>query len=110
MLTIFLVSAALIASTNLLLAIPLASLAQLGILSIAAITGLLLHSTPFNALIVAAFAICMAAVIVENARMFVSRQLDAFAITRKNATAMLMLREYEEAHGDWLWQIGRAHV
>src|SRR3546814_2267863 len=61
MLTIFLVSAALIASTNLLLAIPLASLAQLGILSIAAITGLLLHSTPFNALIVAAFAICMAA-------------------------------------------------
>src|SRR3546814_2549736 len=65
----------------------------------------LLHSTPFNALIVAAFAICMAAVIVENARMFVSRQLDAFAITRKNATAMLMLREYEEAHGDWLWQV-----
>src|SRR3546814_16521462 len=56
----------------------------------------LLHSTPFNALIVAAFAICMAAVIVENARMFVSRQLDAFAITRKNATAMLMLRDYEE--------------
>src|SRR3546814_9880680 len=37
--------------------------------------------------------------------MFVSRQLDAFAITRKNATAMLMLREYEEAHGDWLWQV-----
>src|SRR3546814_11053536 len=48
----------------------------------------------------------MAAVIVGNARMFVSRQLDAFAITGKNATAMLMLREYEEAHGDWLWQVG----
>lgn len=105
LLPIFLVVGALIAGTNLLFAIPLVGLGQLAILSAAATAGLLINAHAINALILSGFAICIGAAIFENARVFVSRKLDEFELEEKNATITLLLKEYEEAHGDWLWQV-----
>lgn len=104
-LLIYLVTGALIASTTLLFALPLVGLGQLLIFSAAVSISLLLNQDPIQALIIIGFCICMAATIYENARVFVSQKLDEFDLAEKNATITLLLKEYEDAHGDWLWQV-----
>src|SRR3546814_4833817 len=47
----------------------------------------------------------MASVIVQHARAFIAARLDEAELKDKNAAITLLLREYEEAQGDWLWQI-----
>src|SRR3546814_14419874 len=47
----------------------------------------------------------MASVIVQHARAFIAARLDEAELKDKNETITLLLREYEEAQGDWLWQI-----
>src|SRR3546814_18682878 len=64
-----------------------------------------LKSNLLNAAVVAGFAACMASVIVQHARAFIAARLDEAELKDKNATITLLLREYEEAQGEWLWQI-----
>src|SRR3546814_20653796 len=59
-LTVFLVSTAMMASTVLLFSAPVMCLTQLGLLTGALITGLLLKSNLLNAAVVAGFAACTA--------------------------------------------------
>src|SRR3546814_15213421 len=47
----------------------------------------------------------MASVIVQHARAFIAARLYEAELKDKNATITLLLREYEEAQGDWLWQL-----
>ncbi len=105
MLAVLMISTALMGSTVLLFPLTLACLVQLAILAATAMTGLLLHSNLGSVMVAAAFAGCMGTAIFQSAYMFVSRRLYDHEIQEKSATITLLLREYEEAHGDWLWQI-----
>ena len=93
------------AGTGLVFQMPFSALSRLAVFTTALCVGLWAHSGPMAALATLAFSSCLSFAIFQNGRLFTEQWLYNHELKEKNDTITLLLREYEEAHGDWLWQI-----
>src|SRR5262249_44703266 len=93
------------ASAVLLPAVPLGTLMFAGIVGGAAVVNFLLHGAYDMAAVSTAFVVTIAVGAMQAARHYLRTKLAEAGISEKNEVVSLLLREFEEGEGDWLWQI-----
>jgi diguanylate cyclase (GGDEF)-like protein len=93
------------ASAILLPAVPLSTLMFAGIVGGAAVVNFLVTGAFDMAAVATAFVATIWLGAVEAARRYLITKVAEAGITEKDEVVSLLLREFEEGEGDWLWQI-----
>ncbi|MBN8808223.1 MAG: EAL domain-containing protein [Sphingomonas sp.] len=96
------------ASAVAMAALPLATLSFLGILGTAIATMLLLMGSPLLAALTTLFVALLMIGCFQRARALVVIRAGEIGIAERDETVSLLLREFEEEDGDWLWETDSA--
>ncbi len=95
----------LIASALTMGVLPLASLSFIGLLGATCILTLLLVGAPFLAGAAAFLVVLLSAGSFGRARALVLLRANQMALAERDQTVSLLLREFEDAGSDWLWEV-----
>lgn len=95
----------LIASAMTMGVLPLASLSFIGLLGITCIVTLLLVGAPFLAGAAAFLVLLLSFGSYSRARALVLLRANQMALAERDQTVSLLLREFEDASSDWLWEV-----
>ncbi|MES2097746.1 MAG: EAL domain-containing protein [Pseudomonadota bacterium] len=96
------------ASAVALAALPLATLSFLGILGAAIAAMLLLLGSPLLAAATVLFAVLLMISCFQRCKALVVIRAGEIGIAERDETVSLLLREFEEEDGDWLWETDSA--
>ena len=94
-----------IASAMTMGALPLASLTFIAMLGSASIATLVLVGAPFLAVAAAFLVLLVAVASFSSARALVLLRANQIALAERDQTVSLLLREFEDAGSDWLWEL-----
>ncbi|WP_375398057.1 putative bifunctional diguanylate cyclase/phosphodiesterase [uncultured Sphingomonas sp.] len=96
------------ASSVAMAALPLATLSFLGILGTAVAAMLLLLGSPLLAAATILFAVLLMVGCYQRGKGLVLLRAAEIGLAERDETVSLLLREFEEDDGDWLWEIDAA--
>ena len=91
-----------------LAALPLATISFLGILGAAITVMLAMHGVPVLAGATALFAILLIVGCYQHAKALVVISAGKIGLAERDETVSLLLRDFEDDNGDWLWEIDSA--
>ncbi len=103
-----LLSVMMTASAVAMAALPLATLSFLGILGTAIVTMLLMLGSPLLAAATALFVVLLMIGCFQRCKALVVIRASEIGLAERDETVSLLLREFEEEDGDWLWETDSA--
>jgi len=103
-----LLSVMMTASAVSMAALPMATLSFLGILGTAITAMLIRMGSPLLAAATALFVVLLMIGCLQRARSLVVIRAGEIGIAERDATVSLLLREFQEEDGDWLWETDSA--
>ncbi|MEO5937810.1 MAG: EAL domain-containing protein [Sphingomonas sp.] len=103
-----LLSVMMTASAVAMAALPMATLSFLGIMGSAIVTMLLMLGSPLLAAATALFVVLLMIGCFQRCKALVVIRASEIGLAERDETVSLLLREFEEEDGDWLWETDSA--